>query len=112
VRQVREIAMKKLEERRESKEIGSSLAGELDISAASPIYESLARLEDDLRFVFITSRANVQKGQGPGVIVEVKASEHAKCERCWHYRPDVNPLGLCGRCENNLHGAGEPRRHA
>jgi isoleucyl-tRNA synthetase len=112
VRKVREIAMKKIEERRESKEIGSSLAGELDISAASPSYESLARLEDDLRFVFITSRATVQKAQGAGVSVKVKASEHPKCERCWHYRPDVNPAGLCGRCESNLHGAGEPRRHA
>jgi isoleucyl-tRNA synthetase len=41
----------------------------------------------------------------------VRASEHPKCERCWHYRPDVNDEGLCGRCQTNLKGAGEIRRH-
>jgi isoleucyl-tRNA synthetase len=112
VRQLRELAMKKIEEKREAKEIGSSLAAELDISAQGPMYESLARLGDDLRFVMITSRATVREEQGSGVRIKVEASEHPKCERCWHYRDDVNEAGLCGRCESNLHGAGEPRRHA
>jgi len=112
VRQFREIAMKRIEERREAKEIGSSLAAELDISAAGPAYDSLARLGDELRFVLITSRATVRNEQGSGVTIKVKASENQKCERCWHYRADVNPAGLCGRCESNLHGAGEPRRYA
>jgi isoleucyl-tRNA synthetase len=35
-----------------------------------------------------------------------------KCERCWHYRADVNAEALCGRCQLNLNGPGEPRRHA
>ena len=39
-----------------------------------------------------------------------------KCERCWHYAPDVgvNPAHptLCGRCDSNLHGAGETRLFA
>ncbi|HLX79854.1 MAG TPA: isoleucine--tRNA ligase [Burkholderiales bacterium] len=112
VSQVREIAMKKMEEKREAKEIGSSLAAELDISAHGPMYDSLARLGDDLRFVMITSRAAVRKEQGSGVQIKVKASAHAKCERCWHYRADVDPAGLCGRCDSNLHGSGEPRRYA
>src|SRR5439155_1609559 len=30
----------------------------------------------------------------------------------WHYRPDVNGEGLCGRCISNLQGPGEPRTHA
>ena len=112
VRQLREMATKKLEERREAKEIGSSLAAELDISASGRMYDSLARLEDELRFVLITSRASVRKEQGSGVQITVKASGHAKCERCWHYRADVDAAGLCARCQSNLHGAGEPRRHA
>jgi isoleucyl-tRNA synthetase len=112
VRQCREIAMKKIEEKREAKEIGSSLAAELDISAHGRAYGSLARLGDDLRFVMITSRATVREEQGSGVTIKVKASEHPKCERCWHYRADVSEAGLCGRCQSNLHGAGEPRRHA
>ena len=62
--------------------------------------------------MLITSRATVREEQGSGVQVKVKASAHPKCERCWHYRADVNADGLCGRCESNLHGAGEPRRYA
>jgi len=46
----------------------------------------------------------------------VKASEHPKCERCWHWRADVgaNPryAGLCARCVANLEGPGEAREHA
>ena len=112
VRQFREIAMKKIEERREAKEIGSSLSAELDIRAHGPTHDSLARLGDELRFVLITSRASVSEEQGSGVQIKVKASEHQKCERCWHYRPDVTEAGLCGRCESNLSGTGEPRRYA
>jgi isoleucyl-tRNA synthetase len=42
----------------------------------------------------------------------VKTSENPKCERCWHYRTDVSPEGLCGRCEGNLKGPGETRTYA
>ncbi len=112
VRQLREVAMKKIEERREAKEIGSSLAAELDIGASGPMYDALTRLADELRFVLITSRASVRKEQGSGVHIKVKASEHSKCERCWHYRADVSDAGLCGRCEGNLSGPGETRSFA
>ncbi|HVP09483.1 MAG TPA: isoleucine--tRNA ligase [Burkholderiales bacterium] len=112
VRQFREIVTKRIEARREQKELGSSLQAELDIQANGPTYESLARLGEDLKFVLITSRATVRKSEGAPVSVDVRASEHAKCERCWHYRADVNAEGLCGRCESNLHGEGEARRHA
>src|SRR5206468_1583483 len=37
---------------------------------------------------------------------------HRKCERCWHYRPDVDDEALCGRCRSNLHGPGEKRLYA
>jgi isoleucyl-tRNA synthetase len=112
VRQLRAIAMKKIEERREAKEIGSSLAAEVDISANGAAYASLARLGEELRFVLITSRATVREEQGSGVHVKVHASKHLKCERCWHFRADVNAAGLCGRCESNLKGPGEPRTYA
>jgi isoleucyl-tRNA synthetase len=75
-------------------------------------YAALARLGEDLRFVFITSRATVHRAEGAEVEVRVTPSAQAKCERCWHYRADVNAEGLCGRCETNLRGAGERRVHA
>jgi len=112
IRQVRDLAAKKIEEQRESKEIGSSLAAELDIQADDPVYASLASLGEDLRYVFITSRASIHRVQGASVTVAVQPSKHAKCDRCWHYRADVDPAGLCGRCRSNLDGPGEPRTHA
>jgi isoleucyl-tRNA synthetase len=112
IRRVREVAAKKVEEKREAKQVGSSLAAELDVRAGGRTYAALARLGEDLRFVFITSRATVQRAEGAELEVVVTPSALAKCERCWHYRADVNAEGLCGRCETNLHGAGEARRHA
>ena len=110
VRAFREVVAKRIEERREAKEIGSSLQAELDIEADAPLHEALARLGDELRYVFLTSRAGLARGAHAAV--RVSASPHAKCERCWHYRADVSPEGLCGRCEGNLKGPGEARRHA
>jgi len=112
IRRVREIVAKKVEERREAKQVGSSLAAELDVHAGGRAYPALARLGDDLRFVLIASRATAHRADGAEVTVLVTPSAHAKCERCWHYRAEVNAAGLCGRCETNLHGAGETRVHA
>ncbi len=75
---------------------------------------ALQSLGDDLRFVFITSKASVLPG------AELRATPtpvtDAKCERCWHYRDDVGVdaahPGLCGRCTSNLFGAGETRSFA
>jgi isoleucyl-tRNA synthetase len=51
-----------------------------------------------------------------GLAVQVSASPHAKCTRCWHHRPDVggDPAHpeLCGRCVENVTGQGEVRRFA
>ena len=116
VRQLRDIVTKNLEEKRELKQIGSSLAAELDIEASGAMYESLARLGDELRFVMITSRATVRRVEGVGVRALVIPSGHPKCERCWHWRADVGAdpkhPGICGRCVSNLFGPGEPRRFA
>jgi isoleucyl-tRNA synthetase len=111
VRQFRDIVSKRIEEKRIAKELGSSLQAEVDIKASGPAYESLARLGEDLRFALITSRATVQKADGP-IVAQVTPSAHPKCDRCWHYRADVNADALCGRCQLNLKGPGEPRRFA
>ena len=94
-----------------AKELGSSLQAEVDIQASGTLHDSLARLGEDLRFALITSRATVKRADGP-VTAQVTPSPHAKCDRCWHYRADVNTDALCGRCQLNLKGPGEPRRFA
>lgn len=114
--EVRALANKAIEEKRGAGEVGSSLQAEITIAAKGPSYESLARMEDALRFVFITSQAKVEKQSGSGLTFKVAASKHAKCDRCWHYREDVGASvehpTICGRCVSNLFGEGEKRTHA
>jgi isoleucyl-tRNA synthetase len=117
LREVRADVTKQLEEVRASGAIGSSLQAELTIKAAGAKHSLLASLDDDLKFVFITSQATVEQAANEGEeAVQVTASEAPKCERCWHYRRDVGHnhehAGLCGRCVSNLFGAGEARRFA
>ena len=97
--------------------IGSSLQGKLELSASGADHDLLTSLEDDLRFVMITSQVQVRKVMGDGTIgVMVSASTHPKCERCWHYRADVGSNAehptICGRCVSNLFGEGEKRFYA
>jgi isoleucyl-tRNA synthetase len=117
VREVRANVQKELELLRVKGEIGSPLAAEVEILASGDRYQALAALGDDLRFVLITSQARVaQVGSEAEEMVKVRATGHAKCPRCWHYRADVgiDPAHpeLCGRCVANLYGPGEPRTHA
>jgi isoleucyl-tRNA synthetase len=108
---------KQLEETRTAGLIGSALAAEVDVYVAGADYEVLARLGDDLRLVFITSRATVhQVDNEMEQRIVVTPSTHTKCERCWHYRADVGAdaqhATLCGRCVSNLFGSGEVRKYA
>jgi len=108
---------KQLEESRASGHIGSALAAEVDVHVSGEDFAVLNRLGDDLRLVFITSRANVHHVQSAAEErILVTPSVHTKCERCWHYRADVgsnieHPT-LCGRCISNLYGDGESRLYA
>jgi isoleucyl-tRNA synthetase len=109
VRNVRELVNKKLEEQRAAGAIGSALQAEVEVLAGGKVYESLARLGDDLKFVFITSRVALQRREDGPLDIFVAPSAHAKCERCWHYRADVgsnvqHPT-LCGRCVSCVEGA-------
>ncbi|HEV7815149.1 MAG TPA: class I tRNA ligase family protein, partial [Janthinobacterium sp.] len=117
LRSVRTDVTKQLEDLRTSGAIGSSLQAELVIKASASKYKLLASLDDDLKFVFITSKAGaIEVASEAEESVAVTASQAPKCERCWHYRADVgvdagHPT-LCGRCVSNLFGVGEKRRFA
>ncbi len=115
LREIRSLALKNIEEQRAAGALGSSLQAELEIAASGEDHALLASLGDDLRFVMITSSAQLQKGEG-ATAMKVAASSHSKCERCWHYRADVGAIsdhpGLCMRCHGNLFGNGEKRFYA
>jgi isoleucyl-tRNA synthetase len=111
IREVRDVVNKEIEALRTAGGVGSSLQAQVAVTAPAAEHALLASLGDDLKFVFITSVADLL--QGNTLAVAVQASTDTKCERCWHYRSDVgqdqaHPL-LCGRCTSNLHGAGEVR---
>jgi len=118
IRVAREMVNKEIESLREAGKVGSSLQATVSLTVPMQthpeLFDALASLEDDLRFVFITSQAEVEAGEQ--MSVTVKPSLGVKCERCWHWRSDVgidkaHPL-ICGRCVANLFGQGEPRKFA
>jgi isoleucyl-tRNA synthetase len=115
IRAIREATNKEIEALREQGKIGASLQAEVDIYAPPAEHALLERLGDDLRFVLITSRASLHPSDGELRIV-VTPTKQVKCERCWHWREDVDAdpahPALCGRCVSNLFGAGEPRHLA
>ena len=115
IRSVRDMANKEIEALRESGKVGSSLQARLDIEVPqdshADMLTALQSLGEDLRFVFITSAASVKAG--PALKTMPMPVAEPKCERCWHYRADVDhdPAhpGLCARCTTNLYGTGEER---
>ena len=116
LRAVRADVTRELEELRGSGAIGSSLQAEVTVQAAPEKFALLASLDDDLRFLFITSQAKVLAvADVAEESIAVSASQAPKCERCWHYRADVGSHagheGLCARCASNLFGSGEQRAY-
>ena len=113
-----------LEKARSDKSIGASLSAEVVLYAQPQLKTQLQRLGDELRFVLITSAAEVRdfdeqagtETELDDLRVEVSASVHDKCERCWHHSADVGSNAqhptLCGRCVENVEGGGEVRRFA
>jgi isoleucyl-tRNA synthetase len=111
IREIRDQANKEIENLRVAGQVGSSLQATLTLHAPAGDQALLASLGDALKFVFITSAAQVKAADA--LRVEVTPSSATKCERCWHYRDDVgsdvaHPT-ICGRCVSNLYGAGEVR---
>ena len=109
LRELRNPVRKEIEALRAAGKVGSSLQAEVEFHAEGADHELLRSLGEDLKFVMLTSAAHVHRGP---LQVEVRPSAHRKCERCWHYRADVNDEALCGRCQLNLNGPGERRSHA
>ncbi len=105
---------KQIEAVRAAGQVGSSLQANLVIACADADRALLASLGDDLKFVTITSQA--QLASAAELAVTVTPSTATKCERCWHYRDDVGAdpahRTICGRCTSNLFGAGETRKVA
>jgi isoleucyl-tRNA synthetase len=108
--------LKAIEIQREAGAVGSSLQATVEIRAGQAIGGLLNTLGEGLKFVMITSEAQVvidPQLAADAVSVRVSALPHPKCGRCWHLRPEVgqDPAHpqLCSRCVSNLFGEGERR---
>ncbi|MDY6798174.1 MAG: isoleucine--tRNA ligase [Pseudomonadota bacterium] len=122
---VKEAVNKRLEDARGRGDIKGSLTAEVTLYCEGTLAEDLKHLGEELRFVLITSEAEVrplaEAGDAEGTELEglkvrVTRSGNTKCERCWHHRPDVGQndqySDLCGRCVTNIEGPGETRTYA
>ncbi len=122
----RNEVLKKIEKLRVDGKIGSALDAHVSLFADSDMAQALAGLEDELRFVLITSQAkldtldqaleNAMTTDVESLKVAVNAVTDEKCVRCWHRRPDIgenqNHPELCLRCVSNVDGDGEIRSFA
>ncbi len=117
---------KEMEGLRAAKAIGGNLQAEVTLYGEDSLIADLDKLGNELRFVLITSTASLAPLSSapadamdtdvPGLKLKIVKSGHAKCARCWHHREDVgvNPAHpeICGRCVDNIEGAGEVRHYA
>ena len=114
IREIRDQVNKDIEALRADGKVGASLQAAVSLQVGPEDHALLASLGHDLKFVFITSQLILEAGSI--MLAKVSVSQDTKCERCWHYAPDVgvNPAHptLCGRCDSNLHGSGETRLFA
>lgn len=133
IAEIRQTVAKQLESLRVSGEIGSSLDAEAKLFLQEDLYAVLSALNDEMRFVLITSEAklrpwsekvnavengmvDIELSSGHTIALAVAKAGGEKCERCWHIRKDVgvnqtHPT-ICGRCVENVDGEGEQRSFA
>ncbi|MEM9255471.1 MAG: isoleucine--tRNA ligase [Pseudomonadota bacterium] len=123
---VRNAVNKEMEAQRATGAIKGSLDAAVVLYAGPDLLTNLAMLGEELRFVLITSGAELlpitdapQTARATDLSdlkVQVVASTDQKCERCWHRRPEVGSIaehpGLCQRCVTNIEGDGEQRLYA
>lgn len=123
---VKDAVNQAMEQARKDGKLGGSLEAAITLYADDALFTQLSKLEDELRFVLITSGATLksladktdtaQSTEVGGLFLDVAKSAGQKCVRCWHVREDVGTdethPELCGRCITNVDGEGEARHYA
>ncbi|HFF8968691.1 isoleucine--tRNA ligase [Serratia marcescens] len=124
---VRGEVNKVLEQARADKRLGGSLEAAVTLYADSELAARLNSLQDELRFVLLTSAASVAPladvpadAQASellkGLKIAFSTAPGEKCPRCWHYTTDIGLVAehadICGRCVSNVAGDGEKRNFA
>jgi len=97
---LRDEVLKKLEEARTAKVIGSSLEAKVILTVDKATSRFLLNYYEDLRYIFIASQVEVHEEDS--LNVEIRKADGAKCERCWNYSTRVGETEkyptVCERC--------------
>ena len=115
-----------IEEARNNNKVGSSLECKLEINCNKNLYDKIKPLENELKFIFITSECYLRlsdnefdhpiKHGDDELTIIITKSVNTKCERCWHLNESVGKIKdtptICQRCFDNVHGDGECRAYA
>jgi isoleucyl-tRNA synthetase len=101
---IRDEVLKKLEEARNAKQIGSSLEAKVILRTDKETTRFLLPFYEDLRYIFIVSQVEVHESDE--FAVEIQKADGAKCERCWNYSVRVGEFEkyptVCERCISAL----------
>ena len=101
---IRDDVLKKLEESRNAKIIGSSLEAKVILTVDKETMMFLLPYYEDLRYIFIVSQVEVHQDEKFGV--EIQKADGVKCERCWNYSVRVGEFEefptVCERCAEAL----------
>ncbi|MGL9751256.1 MAG: isoleucine--tRNA ligase [Symbiopectobacterium sp.] len=121
---VRAKVNKVIEQARNDKRIGGSLEAAVTLYADAELSQKLGRLQQELHFALLTSRARVERYEDApadaqaselsGLKIALSKADGHKCPRCWHYESDIGVDAahpeVCGRCATNVGGNGEERK--
>lgn len=121
---VRAEVNKVIEQARNDKRIGGSLEAAVTLYADAELTEKLGRLQQELHFALLTSKARVERYEDApadaqaselsGLKIALSKADGHKCPRCWHYESDIGVDAahpeVCGRCATNVGGNGEERK--
>jgi len=117
------LVNKALEQKRNEGLIGSGLEAEVMVYAPDKLLKLLREFGNELRFILITSKAEVkpineavaeaQVTESEDIKIWVKPTDASKCARCWHRVDSVGKNSahpeICERCIENIEGNGEER---
>ncbi|MFV9924648.1 MAG: isoleucine--tRNA ligase [Francisella endosymbiont of Hyalomma scupense] len=127
IQEIRSEVNRVLEIKRNEDVVKASLEAEITIYADKDNYKLLEKLGNELRFLLISSKANLKvieekscksiAANIPGLSIEITKIEEPKCERCWHRSSTVGRnqqyKDICIRCVENITTAtGESREFA
>ncbi|HTZ59923.1 MAG TPA: isoleucine--tRNA ligase [Acidobacteriaceae bacterium] len=110
--QVRDEALKSLEEARKAKQIGKALDAKLVLEVPDAINGVLDRYQSSLKELLNVSQVEVVRSASSQVVAITLPAEGTKCERCWNYSVHVGEdwrwPRVCERCSAALEEMGIP----